>query len=94
MKNEDKYVKNLKKELFAAVLSVIVVGVSLGTSTYAWYAINNRIEGTTSTVSAMANGMVLQIVEGNTPQYGDKTWTIASGRGHEISPASTDNIID
>ena len=42
----------------------------------------------------MANGMVLQIVAGDTPIHGGNTWTIAAGKGHEISPASTDNIVD
>lgn len=57
-------IKKLKKELFAAVLSVGVAAVALGSSTYAWYVTNNTVDGTTSTISALANGMVLQIVEG------------------------------
>ena len=94
MKSENYHIKKLKKELIAAVLSVTVAAVALGTSTYAWYATNNKVDGNTSTVSAMANGMVLQIVAGNTPIHGGNTWTIAAGKGHEISPASTDNIVD
>ena len=94
MKSENYYIKKLKKELIAALLSVIVAAVALGTSTYAWYVANNKVDGTTSTVSAMANGMVLQIVAGDTPIHGGNTWTIASGTGHEISPSSTDNIVD
>ena len=94
MKLENYHIKKLKKELIAAVLSVTVAAVALGTSTYAWYATNNKVDGNTSTVSAMANGMVLQIVAGDTPIHGGNTWTIAAGKGHEISPASTDNIID
>lgn len=94
MKSDNRYIKKLKKELVAAVLSVTVAAVALGSSTYAWYATNNKVDGTTSTVSAMANGMVLQIVAGDTPIHGGNTWTIASGDGHEISPASTDNIVD
>ena len=94
MKSENYHINKLKKELIAAVLSVTVAAVALGTSTYAWYATNNKVDGNTSTVSAMANGMVLQIVAGNTPIHGGNTWTIAAGKGHEISPASTDNIVD
>ena len=40
----------------------------------------------------MANGMVLQIVAGDTPIHGGNTWTIAAGKGHEISPASTYSV--
>ena len=94
MKSDNRYIKKLKKELATAALSVTVVAVALGSSTYAWYVTNNKVDGTTSTVSALANGMVLQIVAGDTPLYGENTWTIASGTGHEISPASTDNIVD
>lgn len=94
MKLENYHIKKLKKELIVAVLSVTVAAVALGTSTYAWYATNNKVDGNTSTVSAMANGMVLQIVAGDTPIHGGNTWTIAAGKGHEISPASTDNIVD
>ena len=94
MKSENYYIKKLKKELIAAVLSVTVMAVTLGSSTYAWYVTNNKVEGTTGTISAMANGMVLQIVAGDTPIHGENTWTIAAGKGHEISPSSTDNIVD
>ena len=85
-------IKKLKKELFAAALSVGVAAVALGSSTYAWYVTNNTVDGTTSTISALANGMVLQIVEGDTPDHGSDTSTIASGIGHEISPSSTNDI--
>lgn len=94
MKSDSRYIKKLKKELAVAALSVTVAAIALGSSTYAWYVTNNKVDGTTSTVSAMANGMVLQIVAGDTPIHGENTWTIASGTGHEISPASTDNIVD
>lgn len=94
MKSENCNIKKLKKELIAAVLSVTVAAVALGASTYAWYATNNKVEGNTSTISAMANGMVLQIVAGDTPIHGGNTWTIAAGTGHEISPSSTNNIVD
>ena len=91
MKNIE-YIKKLKKELFAAGLSVILAAVALGSSTYAWYVANTSVKGTTSTISAKANGIVLQIVAGNKPEHGSNTSTIASNEGHEISPASTNNI--
>lgn len=84
----------LKKELLAAAMSVIVAAVALGASTYAWFAANNRVDGTTSTINAQANGMVLQIVAGDEPDHGSDTSTIASGLGHEISPSSTNDIVN
>ena len=91
MKNGE-YIKKLKKELFVAGLSVMVAAVALGSSTYAWYVANTSVKGPTSTISAKANGIVLQIVAGNKPEHGSNTSTIASDEGHEISPASTNNI--
>ena len=88
------YIKKLKKELLAAALSVTVAAVALGSSTYAWYVTNHTVDGTTSTISALANGMVLQIVAGDTPDHGSDTSTVASGLGHEISPSSTNDVVN
>ena len=89
---KNRYIRQLKRELAAAALSVVIAAVAVGSATYAWYVANNTVDGTTSTVSALANGMVLQIVAGNTPDHGSDTSTIASGLGHEISPSSTNDI--
>ena len=91
MKNGE-YIKKLKIELFLAGLSVMVAAVALGSSTYAWYVANTFVKGTTSTISAKANGIVLQIVAGDNPDHGSNVSTVASGEGHEISPASTNDI--
>lgn len=87
-------VKKLNRELLAAALSVMVAFVALGSSTYAWYVTNTSVKTSTSTISAMANGMTLQIVAGTTPDHGKDSETIAfdSTSGHEISPSSTDDI--
>lgn len=90
--HKKNYIGQLKRELIAASLSVIIAAVALGSATYAWYVANNTVDSTTSTVSALANGMVLQIVAGSTPDHGSDTSTIASGMGHEISPASTNDV--
>ena len=87
-------VRNFKRELLAAALSVMVAFVALGSSTYAWYVTNISVKASTSTISAMANGMTLQIVAGTTPDHGKDSETVAfdSTSGNEISPSSTDDI--
>lgn len=84
-------VKRLKVQLIGAALTVVVSAVALSATTYAWFVTNSRVHATTSTISAQANGMVLQIVEGDTPDHGSDTSTVASAIGHEISPASTND---
>lgn len=86
-----KTVRQLKIDILGAALAVIVSFVALGAATYAWYVSNNTVSATTSTISAQANGMVLQIVEGDTPDHGSDTSTVASATGHEISPSSTND---
>lgn len=87
-------VRKLKRELLAAALSVVVAFVALGSSTYAWYVTNTSVKASTSTISAMANGMTLQIVAGTIPDHGKDSETVAfdSTSGHEISPSSTNDI--
>lgn len=84
-------VNKLKIQLIGAALTVVVSAVALSAITYAWFVSNNRVHATTSTISAQANGMVLQIVEGDTPDHGSDTSTVASATGHEISPSSTND---
>lgn len=86
-----KTVRQLKIDILGAALTVIVSFVALGAATYAWYVSNNTVSAITSTISAQANGMVLQIVEGDTPDHGSDTSTVASATGHEISPSSTND---
>lgn len=60
-------VKQMKKQLAIAALSVVMAAVALGSATYAWFVSNTKVDGTTSTVSAQANGMVLQIASAQMP---------------------------
>ena len=87
------YIQKLKKDLFISAISVVMATVALASTTYAWYVANNTVDATTSTISAQANGMVLQIVAGTEADHGKDNETIAFDRtnGHEISPASTDD---
>ena len=85
-----KYVEKLKLQLLMAVLMTFVSAIALSSSTYAWLASNNKVKGTTSTISAVSDDTVLQIVEGLVPNYGSAS-TIVSVPGHPITPASTDD---
>lgn len=56
-----KTVKALKKQLVAAIAMVLVAAVALGSSTYAWFVSNNKVTGTTTTISAQSNSAYLVI---------------------------------
>ena len=85
-------VKRLKVQLVGAALTVAVSAVALSATTYAWFVTNSRVHATTSTISAQANGMVLQIAKGtNFTHDGSDKQTTASSTGHEISPSSTND---
>lgn len=84
--------KKLKIQLIGAALTVVVSALALSATTYAWFVTNSRVHATTSTISAQANGMVLQIAQGkNVNHDGSDKQTTASSEGHEISPSSTNN---
>lgn len=88
-------VKQMKKQLAVAALSVVMAAVALGSATYAWFVSNTKVDGTTSTVSAQANGMVLQIAPGKDAIHdGSDHQTTAASRGHEISPSSTNDTLN
>lgn len=85
-------VKKLKIQLIGAALTVVVSAVALSATTYAWFVTNSRVHATTSTISAQANGMVLQIAKGKDVNHdGSDKQTTASSEGHEISPSSTND---
>lgn len=85
-------VKKLKIQLIGAALTVVVSAVALSATTYAWFVTNSRVHATTSTISAQANGMVLQIAKGRDVTHdGSDKQTTASSDGHEISPSSTND---
>lgn len=93
LKQLNHTIKNLKQQLAAAVTAVCISAISLVSSTYAWYAANNSVDATASTISAQANSFVLQIAtleEG--AQHGNNQSLVASAVGHKISPASTNDL--
>ena len=86
--------KRLKNQLRIAAISAVMAFVALSAATYAWFVSNNKVTAETSRISAMANGMTLQIVAGSTPDHGKDNDSVAfdSTNGHEISPSSTDDV--
>lgn len=86
-------VKQLKKQLVVAILSVVVAFVALASSTYAWYVSNNRVDADTSTISAKTDNFVLQIATlHDGAQRGGNQSLVASSVGHKISPSSTNDL--
>ena len=53
--------KKMKMQLLATAASVMVTAFALTSATYAWYVTNNRVEATTTNISATTNGFILQI---------------------------------
>ena len=88
-------VKQLKRQLIASIFSVSVAFVALASSTYAWYVSNNKVDSTTSTISAKTDNFVLQIATlQDGAQHGDNQSLVASSVGHSISPSSTNDLKD
>lgn len=56
-----KSVKALKKQLAAAIAMVVVAGIALGSSTYAWFVSNNSVTAKTTNISAQSNSAYLVI---------------------------------
>ncbi|RHT33254.1 hypothetical protein DW790_13965 [Firmicutes bacterium AM31-12AC] len=59
--NESKNVKALKKQLAAAIAMVCVAAVALGSSTYAWFAVNNKVTAEKMSVIASSEVEFLEI---------------------------------
>lgn len=58
--------KALKKQMVAAIAMVLVAAVALGSATFAWFVTNNKVEATTSTISAQSNAAFMTIENGTT----------------------------
>ncbi len=87
-------VRRLKRELIGAIISVFFTVIALTAVTYAWYAANNKVKGTTATISATTNGFILQIAtaEEGAQHGGEQKKLAAATEGHKISPSSTNDI--
>lgn len=88
-------INQMKRQLAIASLSVVLAGIALASATYAWFVSNTRVDAVSSSISAQANGMVLQIVKAGDPIHdGGDHRTSATVSGHEISPSSTNDAAD
>ena len=52
-------IRRLKRELVYAIISVFFTVIAISSATYAWYAVNNKVKGTTTTISAATNRLQL-----------------------------------
>lgn len=86
-------ISNLRKKLIASIISVGIAFAALASATYAWYVVNNRVQGTTTSISATTNGFILQIATAEDgAQHGDSHLSLAaSEEGGKISPSSTND---
>ena len=57
--------KALKKQMGAAIAMVLVAAVALGSATFAWFVSNNKVEATTSKISAQSNSAFMYIRDEN-----------------------------
>lgn len=72
-------VKALRKQLMAAIAMVVVSAVALCSSTYAWFAANNKVIAEGMQVQATAEGGIeIAYVEGENVPAADKYSTIAT----------------
>lgn len=53
--------KALKKQMVAAIAMVLVAAVALGSATFAWFVSNNKVDATTSKISAQSNSAFMYI---------------------------------
>lgn len=87
-------IKKMKMQLMGTAASVLISAVALTSATYAWYVANNKVEATTTQISATTNGFILQIATAEDgPQHGgDQSSLVATTAGGRISPSSTDDV--
>lgn len=75
-----KSVKALKKQMAAAIAMVVVAGIALGSSTYAWFVSNNSVTATTTKISAQSNSAYL-VIANNTAKKTSNTSTSTATAG-------------
>lgn len=87
---DNKGIKALKKQMAAAVAMVCVAGVALGSSTYAWFVTNNKVDATTTNISAQSNAAFMTIENGDKgASASDKTSVSTKlGKNTKLYPAT------
>lgn len=83
--------KAIKRQLLAAIAMVLVAAVALGSSTYAWFVTNNKVDATTSTISAQSNAAFMKIKYNATAVTSDLTADVATLSSKALYPAQWKN---
>ncbi len=73
-----KSVKALKKQMAAAIAMVVVAGIALGSSTYAWFVSNNSVKATTTNISAQSNSAYLVIANNSAGKTSNDSTSVAT----------------
>lgn len=77
--------KAIKRQLLAAIAMVLVAAIALGSSTYAWFASNNKVEANGMKITATTEGANLEISLSNNFVAG--TLAVASSaKGETLLP--------
>ena len=84
-------VKSLKKQLMAAIAMVLVAAIALGSSTYAWFVSNNKVDATTNTISAQSNSAYLVIDTKTTSKTSTSSATATETENIKLYPAQVVN---
>ena len=71
-------VKHLRKQLMAAIAMVVVAAIALGSSTYAWFVTNNKVDATTTNISAQSNAAFMTIANGETGAKNADTTSVST----------------
>lgn len=70
--------KAIKRQLLAAIAMVLVAAIALGSSTYAWFANNNKVEANGMKITATTEGANLEISDSKTFKAGTLVVTSAA----------------
>ena len=82
--------KAIKRQLLAAIAMVLVAAVALGSSTYAWFVTNNKVDATTTNISAQSNAAFMTIANGATGAKDADTTSVSTtlGADTKLYPAT------
>lgn len=65
--------KAIKRQLLAAIAMVLVAAIALGSSTYAWFASNNKVTADGISITAQSEGKLLIIDDNTDFTHGERT---------------------
>lgn len=88
--NEKKSVNSLKRQMTAAIAMVLVAGIALASATYAWFVTNNKVDATTTNISAQSNAAFMTITNGPTGASNVDTTSATTklGKDTDLYPAT------